>query len=180
MSWSSVTVCSVIRLPTIQRFNHSQNPTWDYTHLAFLSLVEVDVGVICACLPGMAQLVQRMWPRLLSVAPRRNSDALSEHRLQDSRAPEEPPREPEKAAAPRFHKRSVTKTTSITVSFGHGDASAATWESGSDDHEMLAYPRPNSSIVIQGDRAGGIEQSDGNNLDHYTPGAETRGYRTGW
>ena len=179
MSWSSVTVCSVIRLPTIQRFNHSQNPTWDYTHLAFLSLVEVDVGVICACLPGMAQLVQRMWPRLFSMAPRRNSDALSERGLQDSRAPEEPPREPEKVANQASHKRSVTKTTSITVSFAHGDATT-TQESASGEHEMLAYPRPNSFLVIQGDRVGGIEQADGNNLDHYTPGAETRDYRTGW
>lgn len=179
MLWSRVTVCSITRLPTILRFTNSKNPTLDYTRLALLSLVEVDIGVICACLPGMAQLVQRMWPRLLPMAPPRDSDALSERRLQDSRAPEESPREPEKVANQTCHKGRVTKTTRITVSYGHGDATT-TQESGSEEHEMLAYPHPDSFIVIQGDRSGGIEQSDGNNLNHHTPGAETRNYRTGW
>jgi hypothetical protein len=60
----SVTICSVIRLHTIMEFGNSTNPTYDYSALAIWSLVEIDVGVICACMPGIAALFHRVFPRL--------------------------------------------------------------------------------------------------------------------
>lgn len=47
-------------------FGNSTNPTYDYSALAVWSLVEIDVGVICASLPGVADLFRRVFPRLFS------------------------------------------------------------------------------------------------------------------
>ncbi|KAI0168811.1 hypothetical protein BJ166DRAFT_523355 [Pestalotiopsis sp. NC0098] len=63
-----VTICSVIRLQTIMEFGNSTNPTYDYSALAVWSLVEIDVGVICASLPGVAGLFRRVFPRLFSTS----------------------------------------------------------------------------------------------------------------
>ncbi|KAI1860263.1 hypothetical protein JX265_005824 [Neoarthrinium moseri] len=58
-----VTVCSMIRLKALIGWQTSTNPTMEYANLAVWSLVELDVGVICACMPGMAGLFRRMKKR---------------------------------------------------------------------------------------------------------------------
>jgi hypothetical protein len=58
-----VTICSVIRLRALIGWTESTNPTMDFAELAMWSLVELDVGVICACMPGMAALFRRMKTR---------------------------------------------------------------------------------------------------------------------
>ena len=60
----SVTVCSVVRLPTALRWGKTVNPTYDYARLAIWSLLEMMAGVICACFPGLASLLRRMAPRV--------------------------------------------------------------------------------------------------------------------
>ncbi|EFQ33760.1 CFEM domain-containing protein [Colletotrichum graminicola] len=51
-----VTIVSVIRLRSLILFANSQNITWDYTEAAWWSTVEIDVGIICACLPSLRSL----------------------------------------------------------------------------------------------------------------------------
>ncbi|KAK8022161.1 hypothetical protein PG993_012928 [Apiospora rasikravindrae] len=58
-----VTICSVVRLQALIGWTRSTNPTMDYAPLAVWSLVELDVGVICACMPGMAGLFRRLKKR---------------------------------------------------------------------------------------------------------------------
>jgi hypothetical protein len=60
----SVTVCSVVRLPTALKWGKTMNPTYDYTHLALWSLLEMMSGVICACFPGLASLLRRIAPKV--------------------------------------------------------------------------------------------------------------------
>lgn len=65
-----VTICSIVRLGTALKWGKSQNPTYDYTNLAIWSLVELTMGIICACMPGVANLLRRIWPRLFGTAVR--------------------------------------------------------------------------------------------------------------
>lgn len=58
-----VTICSMIRLRALVGWTQSTNPTWDFAKLAVWSLIELDVGVICACMPGMAGLFRRLKKR---------------------------------------------------------------------------------------------------------------------
>lgn len=55
-----VTICSIIRLTYLAGWAESTNPTYDYANLALWSLIELNAGVICACLPGMASLFRRI------------------------------------------------------------------------------------------------------------------------
>lgn len=65
-----VTICSGIRLGTILKFQKSTNPTYDYTKLSVWSLIEASAGIICACMPGMANAIRRFWPKFLSTHAR--------------------------------------------------------------------------------------------------------------
>lgn len=55
-----VTICSIVRLTFLSGWASSTNPTYDYANLALWSLIELNAGVICACLPGMASLFRRI------------------------------------------------------------------------------------------------------------------------
>src|SRR5690349_10264812 len=50
---------------TIASFGNSTNPTYDYQALGLWSVVELDVGIMCACMPGVASLLRRMLPSVL-------------------------------------------------------------------------------------------------------------------
>ncbi|KAI1344489.1 hypothetical protein F5Y15DRAFT_113185 [Xylariaceae sp. FL0016] len=49
---------SFVRLPTINRFTITENPTFDSVDIAIWSGLENDIGVICACLPSLRVLVK--------------------------------------------------------------------------------------------------------------------------
>ncbi|KAM3083634.1 hypothetical protein ACMFMG_004278 [Clarireedia jacksonii] len=43
-------------------FNNTSNPTKDYTPIVVYSVVETQVGIICACLPSIRQLMKHVFP----------------------------------------------------------------------------------------------------------------------
>lgn len=55
-----VTICSVVRLKFLFGWASSTNQSYDYANLALWSLIELNAGVICACLPGMASLFRKI------------------------------------------------------------------------------------------------------------------------
>ncbi|KAH8889021.1 hypothetical protein GQ53DRAFT_604331, partial [Thozetella sp. PMI_491] len=57
-----VTGCSVYRLQSLLQFGRSTNPTFDYTRVGVWSIIEIDVSVICTCMPGIAALLRRVCP----------------------------------------------------------------------------------------------------------------------
>lgn len=61
----SVTVISIIRLQTLISFANSTNPTWDQTDAANWSTIEINVGIICACMPALRLILVRIFPRAL-------------------------------------------------------------------------------------------------------------------
>lgn len=57
-----VTVVSVLRLGALVEFAGTANPTQDNYDVQFWSTVEINVGIICACLPAMRQLLAWLFP----------------------------------------------------------------------------------------------------------------------
>lgn len=55
---------SVLRLQSLVSFANSDNPTWDNWDVVRWSTIEVNVGVICACLPPLRVLLIRAFPQL--------------------------------------------------------------------------------------------------------------------
>ena len=56
-----VTVCSIIRLKYLAVWGSSGNATWGYNPIAIWSNVECNMSVVCACMPALAGLLQRIW-----------------------------------------------------------------------------------------------------------------------
>jgi hypothetical protein len=62
---SSVTVVSCLRLQSLVTFAASSNPTWDQVEVVNWSNIEVNVGIICACLPTLRVILVRMFPKIM-------------------------------------------------------------------------------------------------------------------
>lgn len=62
---ASVTVVSVLRLQSLVHFANSTNPTWDDWEVSNWSTVEINVGIICACMPAIRVVLVRLFPRVL-------------------------------------------------------------------------------------------------------------------
>ncbi|KID69454.1 Extracellular membrane protein, CFEM domain protein, partial [Metarhizium hybridum] len=61
-----VTIVSILRLQSLVDFANSTNPTWDNWIVAWWSTIEVNVGMICTCLPTVRLILVRAAPRIFS------------------------------------------------------------------------------------------------------------------
>ncbi|KAF9885039.1 hypothetical protein FE257_000770 [Aspergillus nanangensis] len=59
-------VTSIVRLRYLTLATHSVDPTKDNGPIAIWSQIEVNMGIICACLPPLQSLVTRLFPRILA------------------------------------------------------------------------------------------------------------------
>ncbi|KAL4971925.1 hypothetical protein BDW66DRAFT_155210 [Aspergillus desertorum] len=59
-----VTVISVLRLVETVGFNDTTNPTKDFVPVGVWSLLEIDVGIMCSCMPGIRALCKRLYNTL--------------------------------------------------------------------------------------------------------------------
>ncbi|KAL4917435.1 hypothetical protein BDW62DRAFT_201867 [Aspergillus aurantiobrunneus] len=57
-----VTVLSILRLSTSMGFVKSHNPTRDFVPVSIWSVLEIDIGIICACLPEIRALCKFVLP----------------------------------------------------------------------------------------------------------------------
>lgn len=139
------------------------NPTYDYSNLALWSLVEIDVGVICACMPGVAVLLRRILPKVFGTTkgdshkyPKnsKNSSVNSSGRFGRVNSP----------------KKIINKTTSVSVSYDAHFEDASRLDSKSDEFELI-------------DREAGLSvdrEQQGSRIGKHEPGHETRTYRSNW
>lgn len=101
---NSVMIISFIRLKTIEEFTHDSNPTStspltspvplppastltplnadplpaeSIAQLCLWSGLELDVGVICPCLPSFRLLLRRLWPTVMGTSGRYELDPVS-------------------------------------------------------------------------------------------------------
>lgn len=61
---NSVTIVSALRLKSLIYFANSINPTWDEWEIVLWSTIEINVGLMCTCLPTLRLILVRMWPRV--------------------------------------------------------------------------------------------------------------------
>ncbi|KAH7123983.1 hypothetical protein B0J11DRAFT_580733 [Dendryphion nanum] len=59
-----VTVVSILRLQTLVSFANSHNPTWDQKDVNNWSVIEINVGIMCACMPAIRVILVRLSPRV--------------------------------------------------------------------------------------------------------------------
>ncbi|KAK1752350.1 hypothetical protein QBC47DRAFT_390323 [Echria macrotheca] len=59
-----VMIISLIRLKTIPEFTRAVNPTRDLVSVTLWSVLEIDIGVICPCLPSFRLILRRLIPRI--------------------------------------------------------------------------------------------------------------------
>lgn len=59
-----VTIVSILRLQSLVHFAVSNNPTWDQADVINWSNIEINVGIICACLPSLRVILVRFFPRV--------------------------------------------------------------------------------------------------------------------
>jgi hypothetical protein len=60
-----VTVISILRLRSLVNFAASSNPTWDQADVINWSNIEINVGIICACLPALRVILVHLFPKIL-------------------------------------------------------------------------------------------------------------------
>ncbi|PNY27452.1 Uncharacterized protein TCAP_02621 [Tolypocladium capitatum] len=59
-----ITVVSILRLRALVKFNSdTPNPTWDSFDVTIWSIVEINVGLLCVCLPSLRLLLARLFQR---------------------------------------------------------------------------------------------------------------------
>ncbi|PVH94289.1 hypothetical protein DM02DRAFT_633850 [Periconia macrospinosa] len=61
-------ICAIscIRITTLKQALVTTDPLWDNAPAAYWSVIELHCGIICACLPTLRPLIQKLMPRLLS------------------------------------------------------------------------------------------------------------------
>ncbi|TKA27618.1 hypothetical protein B0A50_04450 [Salinomyces thailandicus] len=72
-----VTAVSILRLQVLVQFGGSTNFTWHYRAIGYWSTAEVDLAVICACMPGLRALITWALPKLMGESTRANSPGPS-------------------------------------------------------------------------------------------------------
>ncbi|KAF4462074.1 integral membrane PTH11 [Fusarium albosuccineum] len=74
----SFTIVSILRLRSLLQYrSDSKNPTWEFLEAARWSVIETNVGIMCACMPSLRLLLARMSPKLFgsTVQPRNSGPA---------------------------------------------------------------------------------------------------------
>ncbi|KAL4948458.1 hypothetical protein BDW69DRAFT_203517 [Aspergillus filifer] len=61
-----VTVISILRLVETVGFNTTMNPTKDFVPVGVWSLLEIDIGIMCSCMPGIRALCKRLYAILFN------------------------------------------------------------------------------------------------------------------
>ncbi|KAL4933239.1 CFEM domain-containing protein [Aspergillus undulatus] len=59
-----VTVISILRLVEAVGFNTTMNPTKDFVPVGVWSLLEIDIGIMCSCMPGIRAVFKRLYTTL--------------------------------------------------------------------------------------------------------------------
>ncbi|KAI8940037.1 hypothetical protein NX059_003759 [Plenodomus lindquistii] len=78
-----VTVVSILRLQSLVHFAVSTNPTMDQRDIIHWSNIEVNIALVCACLPNLRLIIGRFLPKLVGMSTKSGSKhlhSLSGHR----------------------------------------------------------------------------------------------------
>lgn len=59
-----VIVVSAVRLYSLIHFANTENITWNYVDAGLWSLIEIDVSIVCGCMPAHRFLIGKLWPKM--------------------------------------------------------------------------------------------------------------------
>ncbi|KAK3953812.1 hypothetical protein QBC32DRAFT_209261 [Pseudoneurospora amorphoporcata] len=74
---AAIMIISLLRLKAISKFTRANNPTKDIIDLCIWSGIEIQVGVICPCLPSMRLLFRRLLPSILGTTDKYELEPVS-------------------------------------------------------------------------------------------------------
>ncbi|ODA81309.1 hypothetical protein RJ55_04274 [Drechmeria coniospora] len=113
---TSVTIVSILRLRSLVKFgSETMNLTWDFFDVGVWSTVEINVGIICVCMPTLRLLLVRLFPRLLGTTQRTYEKYSSgRHLSMTVQRPTQLGRTGTISRAERSHDASHTKGNQIT------------------------------------------------------------------
>ena len=85
----SVCVTSILRMKTLDNATSSRDTTWNAIPCIMWTIIETNLGIICACLPTFRQLLPAAFPRvsgrLNSIESQtRNTSARCQHRKREA------------------------------------------------------------------------------------------------
>ncbi|KAK5048917.1 hypothetical protein LTR84_005338 [Exophiala bonariae] len=103
-----VTIVSAVRFHSLVTYRKSTNFTWDYVDSKYMSTLEVDVGIICACMPAMQLLLRKVAPSLFGSSADNKSSYL--HPYSNSHA-----RTFRNTNSHNPPSKNITKTISTTI-----------------------------------------------------------------
>ncbi|KAJ6439333.1 putative PTH11-type G-protein coupled receptor protein [Purpureocillium lavendulum] len=121
-----VTIVSMLRLRSLVQAGASTvNPTWDFFEAGVWSTVEINVGIICICMPSLRLLLVRIFPGLRGMSTRYYGRSTSgQHRSGTARVTGLPPGTGTRSHAERSQHRPdvnenhITYQTTYTVEYG--------------------------------------------------------------
>ncbi|KAL5593192.1 hypothetical protein FOBRF1_012294 [Fusarium oxysporum] len=137
-----VTIVSILRLRYLVAFGNSQNPTWDSFETCYWSVIEINVGLWCVCLPDLRILILKAFPRLGS-----SIDSGPRNPHQGSSAPRQQGRTP-----------STSRHTESTIF--KGKPSQAQQEASSSTAELVEMTTFMNDIHIDREEAPADERLD--------------------
>ncbi|KAL7961777.1 hypothetical protein V8C34DRAFT_272394 [Trichoderma compactum] len=59
------TIVSILRFKSLVHFANSANPTWDHWSIAWWSTIEVNISIICTCIPSIRLILAHIFPRVI-------------------------------------------------------------------------------------------------------------------
>jgi len=68
-----VCIVAILRLHAVQIISNSSDTTHDNVAAAYWSSVELNTGIICACMPTIRPIIAKIFPTWLGTAPRRSA-----------------------------------------------------------------------------------------------------------
>ncbi|KAL1842996.1 hypothetical protein VTJ49DRAFT_3473 [Mycothermus thermophilus] len=154
-----VTITSILRVTSVQNsLKNRQDQTWSFIERGVWTLIESNLGIICACLPVLKQPLGKLFPRLFGSTLRGHSGVSSEgkYRHTDDSRGAHPNNSStptlskvQGSSNPRFWRAPLKHQLSVSVS-----ANRDTMRRGSDEHRIIGGNSDTGSDNIElGDRA---------------------------
>ncbi|KAJ4312890.1 hypothetical protein N0V84_009699 [Fusarium piperis] len=69
-----VTIVSIVRLQSLASYATTSNVTQDYVEVGYWSVIEVPVGILCACMPAIRSLFGLIFPKVFGTTHRSKSE----------------------------------------------------------------------------------------------------------
>jgi hypothetical protein len=143
---------SIIRLYTLDNIANSTDISFDNKDHATLSAVEVNVGIICACLPAMRPLFALLAPHYFSPGTQyANKRTFDIERQKHTTGPRASTRPGTAATRTRPNTARATTTRPTTATTRTRPNTARTTTRPNTSHTVKLEPSPSRTDSVQGD-----------------------------